>query len=90
MRVRFKESYLKEDKVTFTPRNVANLFFGCELDAWSQVNFTIKDCLFRAAKLTKNADLNKYVCSEYGIGFMVFNMTYWYGIEYFISKLWLG
>ena len=78
MRVRFKESYLKEDKVTFTPRNAANLFFGCELDAWSQ---------FRAAKLTKNADLNKYVCSEYGIGFMVFNMTYSYGIEYFISKL---
>ena len=36
MRVRFKGSCLKQDKVPFTPRNVVNLFIVYELDAWSR------------------------------------------------------
>ena len=43
-----------------------------ELDRWSQdlnAKFTLKDYLFGAVKLTKNADPNKYSYSEYGIGF---------------------
>ena len=31
--------------------------------------FTLKDCLFGGVKLTKNADLDKYIYSGYGIGF---------------------
>ena len=41
------------------------------LDTWSRdlnSDFTLKDCLFGSVKLTKNADLGKYVCSCYGTG----------------------
>ena len=43
-----------------------------ELDAWSRdlnSNFTLKGCLFGGVKLTTNADLGKYVYTEYGIEF---------------------
>ena len=43
-----------------------------ELDWWSQdlkTKFNLKDCLFGAVKLTKNADPNKYSYSGYNIGF---------------------
>ena len=32
-------------------------------------DFTLKNCLFGADKLTKNADIDKYKYSGYGIGF---------------------
>ena len=43
-----------------------------ELNIWSQdlnAEFTLKDCLFGALKLSKNFNPNKYSYSEYGIGF---------------------
>ena len=33
------------------------------------IDFNLKSCLFGAVKLTKNADLDKYSYSGYGIGF---------------------
>ena len=59
----FTGSYLKQDKVIFSPRNVINLFIVYQLDMWLRVlktDFTKKDCLFGAIKLTKNADSDKY------------------------------
>ena len=44
--VRFKGSYVKQHKLTFTPRNVVNLFIVYEWDTWSQdlnADFTVKD-----------------------------------------------
>ena len=32
-------------------------------------NFTLKDCLFGGVKLAKNADMDKYVYSGYGMEF---------------------
>ena len=32
-------------------------------------DFTLGNCLFGSVKLTKNADLDKYRCSGYAIGF---------------------
>ena len=32
-------------------------------------DFTLNSCLFGSVKLAKNADLDKYKCSGYGIGF---------------------
>ena len=32
-------------------------------------DFTLGNCLFGSAKLTKNADPDKYKCSGYGVGF---------------------
>ena len=71
IRVRFKGTCLKQDKVTFTPRNVINLFFIVyKLNRWSQdlnADFTLKVCLFVTVKLTKNADRDKYFYPGYGI-----------------------
>ena len=73
IRFKFKGSCLKqEDKAPFTPNNVVNLFIFYELDIWSRdlnTDFTLKDCLFGAVKLTKNAGPDKYKCSSYSIGF---------------------
>ena len=44
----FKGSCLKQDKITFTPNNVVNLFLVYELDRWSRdlnADFTPKDYL---------------------------------------------
>ena len=62
---------LKQDKATFAPNNVMNLFIVYELDRCSQdlnAKLTLKDCLFGNVKITKDADPNKYSYSGYGIG----------------------
>ena len=73
VRLKFKGSYLKqEDKATFTPKNVVNLFIVYELDTWLRdlkTDFTLKHCLLGSVKLTKNADPGKYKYRRYGIGF---------------------
>ena len=45
MRVEFKKSYLKQDKVTFTSINGVNLLYIYELDTWTQdsnADFAVK------------------------------------------------
>ena len=72
IKLEFKVSCLKQDKAYFTPKNIVNLYIVYELNMWSQdlnVEFTLKDCLFQAVKVTKNANTNKYSYSGYGIGF---------------------
>ena len=72
IRLEFKGSCLKQDKVTFTPNSVVNLFIVYELDRWSQdlnTDFTLKDCLSGSVKLTKNVDPDKYKYSGCSIGF---------------------
>ena len=71
IRERIKESCLKQDKVTSTPKDLANLFIVYELDRCSQAlkaNFALKDCLFGAVKLTINTDPDKCSYSGYGVG----------------------
>ena len=70
--VEFNDSCFKQDKATFTHRNIGNLFFVYELNTWSKnsnTDFTLGDCLFGVVKLTKNTHPNKYGYSGYGIGF---------------------
>ena len=53
----------QEDKAAFTSKNMVNLFIVYELDTWSRdlnTEFFLKDCLFGAVKITKNADTDKY------------------------------
>ena len=62
-KVGFKSICLKQDKITFTPDNVVNLFIICELYRWPQdlnPSFTLKDCLFGAVKSTKDSDEYSY------------------------------
>ena len=63
--VQFKGSYLKQDKVNFTPNSAVYLFIIYELDRWPQdlnTDFSLQECLLGALELTKNADPDKYSC----------------------------
>ena len=71
IKVKFTGSCLKQPKFTFTHKKVVNIYIVYELGASSSnVNDpTIKNCLFGGVTLTKNADIEKYKYSGYGIGF---------------------
>ena len=64
IRLKFKGSCLKQEhKASFISRNVVNLFIVYELDSWSQnlnTDFTLNNCLFGSAKLTKKDDPDRY------------------------------
>ena len=70
-RVKFTRSYLKQSDHIYTHKKVINIYIAYELKA-STSNFsdpTIKNCLFGAVTLTKNANIEKYNYSGYGIEF---------------------
>ena len=71
IKVQFTGSCLKQTKFTFTHKKVVNIYVVYELGACSSHDSdpTIKYCLFGAVTLTKNADIEKYKYSGYGIGF---------------------
>ena len=70
-RVKFTGSCLKESKISYTYEKVVNIYIVYELGASGYHNYdpTQKNCLFGAVTLTKNADIDKYVCFGYGTGF---------------------
>ena len=69
--VKFTGSCLKQSKISYTHGKVVNIYIVYEIGASSSpVNDpTPKNCLFGAVTLTKNADIDKYGYSGYGIGF---------------------
>ena len=71
IKVQFTGSCLKQPKFTFTDKKVVNIYIVYELGACSSHDSdpTLKNCLFGAVFLTKNADIEKYKYSGYGIGF---------------------
>ena len=70
-RVKLTESCLKQSKISYNHGKVVNIYIVYELRASSShINDpTLKICLFDAVTLTKNADIDKYGYSGYGIGF---------------------
>ena len=70
-KIQFTGSCLKQPRFTFTHKKVVNIYIVYELEASSSnVNDpAIKNCLFGAVTLTKNADIEKYKYSGYGVGF---------------------
>ena len=54
-----------------THRTIVNIYIVYELGASGSHNNNpaLKNCLFGAVNLTKNADIDKYKYSGYGIGF---------------------
>ena len=61
---------LKQDKVTYNHGPIGNIYIVYELiSSPKNINVTLQDCLFGTVKLTKNADIDKYKYSGYGIGF---------------------
>ena len=69
--VKFAGSCLKQSKISYTHGKVVNIYIVYELGASTpHINDpTLKNCLFRTVTLTKNADIDKYGYSGYGIGY---------------------
>ena len=69
--INFNEHCLINNNVSI-PQKVINLYISYILSPWLRnlnTDFTLKNCLFRSAELTKNADPDKNKYSDYGIRF---------------------
>ena len=72
VRVKFNKGCLKQsNNLTYDYGSRVNINIAYELGASSSNNSdpTLKNCLFGAVSLTKNADTEKYRYSGYGRGF---------------------
>ena len=71
IRLHFTKSCLRQSNSVYTHGKVVNIYIVYELAASSSHDSdpTLKNCLFVAVNLTKNADIEKYKYSGYGIGF---------------------
>ena len=70
-RLEFNGSCLKQDKVTYNHGKIINIYIVYEISQNYSISSypTLENCLFGAVSLTKNADIDKYKYSGYGIGF---------------------
>ena len=72
IRVRFGGSCLKQDKSTYTHGKIVNIYIVYGINKkynTTSSDPTLENCLFGAVILTKNADIDMYGYSGYGIGF---------------------
>ena len=70
--IKFDGQCLKQNKVTFTHKNVVNIYIVYEINLWVYKHndgFTLGNSLFGAVKSTKNTDCDKCKYSVYCIGF---------------------
>ena len=71
-RVRFSGSCLKQNAITYNHGKSVNIYILYKInktDNTTSSDPTLENCLFGAVTLTKNADIDKYKYSGYGIGF---------------------
>ena len=70
-RVTFTGSCLQQPNFSYTYGKVVNIYIVYEVGASisHSDDFTLENCLFGADTFTKNADIDKYGFSGYGIGF---------------------
>ena len=70
-RVEFSGSCLKQSKITYTHGKLVNIYTVYEISKNINISDypTLENCLFGAVTLTKNAGINRYGYSGYGIGF---------------------
>ena len=71
IRLKFSGSCLKQDKVTYNHRKIVNIYIVYEISKNYSISTypTLENCLLGAAGLTKNADIDQYKYSGYGVGF---------------------
>ena len=69
IRLTFKGDSLRQNRVTYNHGKIVNIYIVYKISSTSQSSFTLKNSLFGAVKITKNADISKYKYSGYGIGF---------------------
>ena len=70
-RVKISGSCLKQDSITFNHKKLVKIRIVNEIGKNINIsNYpTLENCLFGADTLTKNADIDRYGYSGYGIGF---------------------
>ena len=70
-RVKFDGGCLKQDQATILHGLIVNVYIVYEICININISDypTLESCLFGAVKLTKNADIDEYGYSGYGIGF---------------------
>ena len=68
-RVKFTRSCLKQPNISYTHGAIVKIYIVYQLEASSSPNndLTLKNCLFGGVTLTKDADIEKYGYSGYGI-----------------------
>ena len=71
IRVKFNGGCLKQDRPTLLHGGIVNVYIVYEITNNFNVSSypTLENCLFGAVELTKNADIDKYRYSNYGIRF---------------------
>ena len=71
LRVKFSGGYLKQPQSSYNHKKVVNIYIAYELSASSCCinDPALKKCLFGGVILTKNAYIDNYGYSGYGIGF---------------------
>ena len=71
IRLKFSGGCLKQHELSYAHEKTVNIYIFYELGASSSFNDdpTLKSSLFGAVRITKNANIDKYQCSVYGIGF---------------------
>ena len=70
-KLKFTESYLKQDQISYTHGKVVNIYIVYELGASTSNDndTTLRKCLFGAVTLSKSTDIEKYGYTGYGNGF---------------------
>ena len=70
-RVRFSGSCLKQDKITYNHGKIVNIYIVYEINKNGNTGSdpTLENRLFGAVSLTKNANIDRYQYSGYGVGF---------------------
>ena len=70
-RVKFDESCLKQDKITYNHGKLVSIYILYEISKSFNISYhpTKENCLFSAVSLNRNAETNKYKYFGYGIGF---------------------
>ena len=70
-KVEFNGNCFKQDKVTYNHGKIVNIYIVYEISKNYNISSypTLGNCLFGAVTLTKNADIDQYKYSVYGIGY---------------------
>ena len=71
LRLKFEGSCLAQTKVTYTHKNIVNIYIVCEISAATRNSYDpilIND-LFGSVTLGRNSDFSKFGYTGYGIGF---------------------
>ena len=71
VRLKFTGSILQQKRVTYNHKKVVNIYVVYEIINFHGINSypTLTNAIFGAVNLSKNADIDKYKYSGYGIGF---------------------